>query len=112
MGILAAIVIPRFAGVQDRAKVKADYSSAAMIGGAAEVALAEGKITTTTTDANIKTAITTTNNYLVTWPEPTYKTGFFTVSFNSSAVEVFWGATAGTKTTKLYPAPSSIPDSY
>jgi type IV pilus assembly protein PilA len=112
LGILAAIAVPRFSGVQDRAKVKADYSSAAMIGNAAEAALAESKIATTTADADIKTALTTTTKYIANWPVSTYKAGFFTVTFTSGNVEVFWGATDGTKTTKLYPAPVTIPDTY
>jgi len=111
LGILAAIAIPRFAGIQDRSKVKADHSSAAMLGSAAEVALAESKITTLSTHAEIKTALED-GKYVVTWPTPQFKTGVFSVAFDGDAVKVYHGAAAGDKTATLYPAPNPIPDTY
>lgn len=45
LGIIAAIAVPRFAGVRDDSKFKADVATAANIGRAAEIAYINGDIT-------------------------------------------------------------------
>lgn len=105
LAILAAVAIPRFAGVQDRAKVNADISNAKMIGNAAETALVEGKITTASAYDAIKTALITTDKYIVNWPTPTAKTGVFNVVIDSDVVHVYYRTVDGEDTDQisLYP---------
>ena len=117
LGILAAIAIPRFAGVQDRAKVKTDISNAAIIGRAVETAIVEGKITTSTAQTAINTELVTTSTYLTTWPTPKNKAGVFDVVFMGNKVTVVYRATTGTISSAtgditLYPAPSPMIDAY
>lgn len=130
LGILAAIAVPRFAGVQDGAKVKSDIANAKMIGNAAEVALVEGKITTSSSAADIKTVLTSaTSPYITNWPTPqatvTDVSGDFAVHIDSTTKTIyvhrgtFVATTAGTDSTlgtaddvidktTLYPIPSTL----
>jgi type IV pilus assembly protein PilA len=42
LAIITAIAVPRFAGVQEQARIDADYSSGSLIGKAAEIYAVEG----------------------------------------------------------------------
>ena len=52
LAVISAIAVPRFLGVQESAKVEADYATAAMLGKAAELYLAvDGNSVVTLNDA-------------------------------------------------------------
>ena len=72
IGILAAIAIPKFSGIQKDAKIKADIASARVIGDATNSLIAEEKITETdyTTASPLGDDI---KKYIQA--EPTVKTG-------------------------------------
>lgn len=48
LAVISAIAVPRFLGVQEDAKLEADYATAAMLGKAAELYLVNDDNTTTT----------------------------------------------------------------
>ena len=99
IGILAAIAVPKFSGIQKDAKIKADIASARVIGDATNSLIAEDKITGTyTAEADIGNDI---RGYIQA--EPTVKTvtgGSFKVLIdtNGNAVVSVGGA-------QLYPTP-------
>jgi prepilin-type N-terminal cleavage/methylation domain-containing protein len=51
LAVISAIAVPRFLGVQEDAKVEADYATAAMLGKAAELYLVKDGNTTADLDA-------------------------------------------------------------
>jgi len=57
LGILAAIAIPRFAGIQDQAKIDADAATAKSIVSAARIFDAQENDTLSATNDNLPTAL-------------------------------------------------------
>jgi type IV pilus assembly protein PilA len=58
LAVISAIAVPRFLGVQEDAKVEADYATAAMLGKAAELYLVkDGNTATTLTNAETVEAL-------------------------------------------------------
>jgi len=104
IGILAAIAVPKFSGIQKDAKIKADIASAKVIGDATNSLIAEDKITGTyTTPAILGDDI---KGYIQS--VPTVKTtagGLFKVLIDTNGnVVVSAGSDSGTYK-NLYPIP-------
>lgn len=73
LGILAAIAIPRFVGVQATANARANTTNIATLRSAAELAVAENgapAANVTWTALGTGTAPHLASNYLSTWPTP------------------------------------------
>ncbi|WP_264174452.1 prepilin-type N-terminal cleavage/methylation domain-containing protein [Clostridium algoriphilum] len=104
IGILAAIAVPKFSGIQKDAKIKADIASARVIGDATNSLIAEDKITGTYTTSAILGA--DIKGYIQA--EPTVKTtpeGLFKVLIDTNG-NVVVSAGSGIVTYKnLYPTP-------
>ncbi|OPJ56332.1 competence type IV pilus major pilin ComGC [Alkalithermobacter paradoxus] len=66
LGIIAGIAIPRFGNIQEESKRKADIATGAVIGKAAELALANGE-----TDVAVDKLVS--KGYLESLPKPQYK---------------------------------------
>ncbi len=99
IGILAAIAVPKFSGIQKDAKIKADIASARVIGDATNSLIAEDKITGTYTAP----AILGTDIKSYIQAEPTVKAvtngQFFVKIGDNGNVEVSVGGA------QLYPTP-------
>lgn len=54
LALIASIAVPRFLGVQDKAKIDADYATGAMIAKAAELYLAQNEDATTVDKAALQ----------------------------------------------------------
>jgi len=105
IGVLAAIAVPKFSGIQKDAKIKADIASAKVIGDATNTLIAEDKITGTYTttaailDDDIKGYIQSV---------PTVKTstgGLFKVLINAEGNVVVSAGSEAAGYKNLYPTP-------
>ncbi|KXZ40795.1 type IV pilus assembly protein PilA [Alkalithermobacter thermoalcaliphilus JW-YL-7 = DSM 7308] len=83
LGVIALIAIPRFGTIQEESKRKADIASAAIIGRAAELALANGE---QESDINLENLVT--KGYLDSVSNPQYKEGTFEVEVENGKVVV------------------------
>jgi len=94
LGILAAIAIPRFSGIQDKAKIDADAATAKSIVSSARVYNAQNNVTTPITDTDLLSSLMTI---------PTPKTGgtfklvggspYYTVTFGTGEAYTFYEST-------------------
>ena len=111
LGILAAIAIPRFAGVQADAELKADRATAQTVVSAIQVGEAAGtytisgtKIMKGTTDVTSTIVSTLVNDkYLVTTPVLKSGANALTVNVVDGSITTVTGGLS--TTTQLYPAP-------
>lgn len=111
LGVLAAIAIPRFAGVQDDAALKADRATAQTVVSAIQVGEASGTYTisgtkimkgTTDVTSSIVSQLVT-DKYLVTAPVLKSGSNALVVTVVDGAITKVTGGLA--TTTQLYPAP-------
>lgn len=104
IGILAAIAVPKFSGIQKDAKIKADIASARVIGDATNSLIAEDKITGTySTAAALGEDI---KGYIQA--EPAVKTGTggsFKVLIDTTGNVVVSAGSATVTYKNLYPIP-------
>lgn len=117
LGILAAIAIPKFSGVQNNSKIKADKASAKILADTASMLLVQGKLKETSgaiASADIKTAVSAElhkyptpqalgTNFVITYTaasgtDATANTGTFTVEVDDST----------TTPTQVYPNGTGI----
>lgn len=90
MGILAAIAIPRFAGIQDDAAIKADAATAESIINSARIYDAQNNVTGQADATAVGTLMTIPTN------SKSGAKGGFTLTYNSSTeeYEVTWATGA------------------
>lgn len=108
LAVISAIAVPRFLGVQEDAKVEADYATAAMLGKAAELYLVndDNTITELNTAASGGSLQTTLN---------TTKIDFVSEDYDGKETSITFAETGGTVTVSatdkdaavniLYPRP-------
>jgi type IV pilus assembly protein PilA len=94
LGILAAIAVPRFSGIQDQAKIDADAATAKSIVSSARIYNAQNNVTTPITDTGLLSSLMTI---------PTPKTGgtftlvggdpHYTVTFGTGTTYTFYEST-------------------
>lgn len=111
LAVISAIAVPRFLGVQEDAKLEADYATAAMLGKAAELYLVNDDNTTTDLDnaANGGTLENTLKTTEIKFVSKNFIGKENTITFDESdsgavtvsAVPIGEGATA----VPLYPRP-------
>lgn len=79
LGVIAAIAVPRFTQIQDKAEVKADNATCDLIESAAEIAYANGDLSEIETAEDITSgSILVTEGY-IDYTTPQSETGYFTL---------------------------------
>lgn len=114
LAVISAIAVPRFLGVQEDAKLEADYATAAMLGKAAELYLVKDGNTTTTleAEANASTLEDTLKTTEIKFVSKNYIGQESTITFDESDS----GAVSVSATDKdavvniLYPRPEPTPE--
>lgn len=111
IGIIAAIAVPKFSGIQKNAKLKTDIASARVIADATNALISEEGITKTTY-STAKALGTEIKDYLQSVPLVKAVTGEFYVKIDSTNDNVEVSVQTGTGATGtniiLYPTPAGI----
>lgn len=108
IAILAAVALPKFGEVRKNANVKTDIANAKTISNAVTTLITEEKLalpTTGTSDFQVGGSTATLDTYLQSSPKGKFKKNeFFTAEVDTNGgVKVYLGASAGAKTTLVYP---------
>lgn len=107
LAIISAIAVPRFLGVQEDAKLDADYATGAMLGKAAELYLVDDDNTTDTLNADgadLETILKTTNVEFVS-KEFIGKEGTINFTEEGSGAVKVEAENVSSVLTQLYPKP-------
>jgi type IV pilus assembly protein PilA len=114
LAVISAIAVPRFLGVQEDAKVEADYATAAMLGKAAELYLVkDGKTTTELDDATVETLQGLLKTTKIDFVSKDFNGNEGKIDFEEGINgEVIVSAPIGTATelTQMYPRPEPTPE--
>jgi len=99
LGILAAIAIPRFSGIQDQAKIDADAATAKSIVSSARIYDAQNNATGSADMDAVKTLMdvptpSTTGEFKISWTSP-----YYSVTFGASDMYTYSEQTSQVTTT-------------
>lgn len=116
LAVISAIAVPRFLGVQEDAKLEADYATAAMLGKAAELYLVKedgstisiAALNTSASEGSLQTTLNTTE---IKFVSKDYFGKEKTITFAESGGTVTVSATdKNAAVNKLYPKSETTPE--